>query len=103
MKADIIKRIELDFGEHSEKAKQIIINKVNNFEHLLKNDRIIRCIVYLSKGSIRELNHNITIALQDPRDIMLYAEYKEGSTFENFKRLRDFNKTFENCEKNVKE
>jgi hypothetical protein len=31
------------------------------------------------------------------------AEYKEGSNFENLKRLRDLNKTFEECEKNVKE
>tara|TARA_R110002049_G_C8701215_1_gene523006 strand:+ start:97 stop:408 length:312 start_codon:yes stop_codon:yes gene_type:complete len=103
MKTDIINRIESDFRENSNKAKEIITNRVGTFEHLLKNDRIIRCIIYLSKGSIKELNHFVDIALQDPRDVMMLAEYKEGSNFENFKRLRDFNKTFEECEKNVKE
>jgi hypothetical protein len=103
MKTDIINRIESDFGENSNKAKEIIINRIGDFEHLLKNDRIIRCIIYLSKGSIKKLNYFVDIALQDSRDVMLYAEYKQGSTFENFKRLRDFNNTFENCEKNVKE
>jgi len=103
MKIDIINKIETDFGQDSNKAKEIITNRIGYFEHLLKNDRIIRCIIYLSKGSIKELNHFVDIALQDPRDVMMYAEYKEGSTFENFKRLRDFNKTFEDCEINVKE
>ena len=103
MKIDIINKIETDFGQDSNKAKEIITNRIGNFEHLLKNDRIIRCIIYLSKGSIKELNHFVDIAIQDPRDVMMYAEYKEGSTFENFKRLRDFNKTFEDCEINVKE
>ena len=57
MKTDIINRIEFDFGENSNKAKEIITNRIGTFEHLLKNDRIIRCIIYLSKGSIKELNH----------------------------------------------
>lgn len=103
MKTDIIDRIKLDFGKDSIKAIEILNNRINNFEHLLSNDRIIRCIIYLSKGSIRELNHFIDVAHQDPRDVMMYAEYKESSSFENYKRLRDFNKTFADCEKNVKE
>jgi galactose-1-phosphate uridylyltransferase len=102
MKIDIINRIKSDFEKDSNKALEILKNKLKELEYL-NNDRIIRCIIYLSKGSIKELNNYIDLAKQDPRDVMMYAEYKEGSNFENFKRLRDFNKTFENCEKNVKE
>ena len=102
MKIDIINRIKSDFEKDSNKALEILKNRLNELEYL-NNDRIIRCIIYLSKGSIKELNNFINVAQQDPRDVMMMAEYKEGSNFENFKRLRDLNKTFEECEKNVKE
>jgi hypothetical protein len=102
MKIDIINKIKSDFGEGSNEALEILINRLEQLEYL-NNDRIIRCLIYLSKGSIKELNHFIDLAQQDPRDLIMYAEYKEGSNFENFKRLRDFNKTFEDCEKNVTE
>ena len=102
MKIDIINRIKSDFEKDSNKALEILKNRLKELEYL-DNDRIIRCIIYLSKGSIKELNNFINVAQQDLRDVMMFAEYKEGSNFENFKRLRDFNKTFEECEKNVKE
>ena len=102
MKIDIINRIKSDFDKDSNKALEILKNRLKELEYL-NDDRIIRCIIYLSKGSIKKLNNFIDLAQQDPRDVMMYAEYEEGSNLENFKRLRDFNKTFENCEKNVKE
>ena len=102
MKIDIINRIKSDFDKDSNKALEILKNRLKELEYL-NDDRIIRCIIYLSKGSIKELNNFIDLAQQGPRDVMMSAEYEEVSNLENFKRLRDFNKTFENCEKNVKE
>lgn len=102
LKTDIISRIKSDFGKDTNKAFEILQNRLKQIEYL-NNDRIIRCIIYLSKGSIDELNRIIEIGKQDPRDVMSLAEYKEGSTFDNYTRIRDFNKTFEECEKNVKD
>jgi hypothetical protein len=102
LKTDIISRIKSDFVQDSDKALEILETRLKQIEYL-NHDRIIRCIVYLSKGSIEELNRYIGIGQQDPRDVMSLAEYKGGSTFDNYKRLRDFNKTFEECEIDVKE
>lgn len=99
MKTDIISRIESDFAQEADKALEILQSRLTQIDYL-NNDRIIRCIIYLSKGSIEELKRYLQLGQQDPRDVMFLAEYKEGSTFDNHKRIRDFNKTFEDCEIN---
>ena len=101
-KADIIHRINFDFGQNADEAIIILQKKTDQLEYL-NQERIIRCIIYLSKGSIKELNHVIGQAKQDPRDVMLWAEYEGLEKNEELKRARDFNKTFEDCENNVKE
>jgi hypothetical protein len=69
----------------------------------LKTDRVIRCIIFLSKGNVADLKKYIETATNDTRDVMLWAEYEKLTGDTNFKRIRDFNKTFEECTDNVKE
>ena len=70
MKIDIINRIKSDFEKDSNKALEILKNRLNALEYL-NNDRIIRCIIYLSKGSIKELNNFINVA---PKKIIILIQ-----------------------------
>ncbi len=96
-KQDIIEKINFDFAELSKNVFDIIQNAIIETD-FLKTDRVIRCIIFLSKGKLENLNKFIEAAKMDTRDVMLWAEY-ENLDDENFKfkRVRDFNKTFDNC------
>jgi len=56
----------------------------------LREDRLIRCALFLSKGSIKELEGAVSLGKTDYRDLIWSAEYdcKEA-------RLRDFNRPFQ--------
>ena len=101
-KADIIKKIQTDFGNNSNEIFETLKKAIEVTDYL-KTDRIIRCIIFLSKGNINELNRLINVAINDTRDVMLWAEYEKLNGNFNYKRLRDFNKTFEESTHNVKE
>lgn len=102
MTIDIKKKIESDFLNNSKEVYKLFEEAINKHDYL-NNNRIIRCIIYLSKGNIETLKHSIKQAVSDPRDVMLWAEYINLGAGQNPKRIRDFNKTFEECETNVKE
>ena len=101
-KDDIITRIQAEFGDDTDKAMKILIDAINKVDYL-KTDRVIRCIIFLAKGNLIDLYKYIESATFDPRDVMLGAEYEKLNGDFNFKRLRDFNNTFEECTNNVKE
>lgn len=101
-KDDINARIRIDFGEQSHKAMTMLIDAIDA-NNVLRSDRVIRCIVFLAKGDLRVLNRYIETATDDPRDIMLLAEYEESKEDENPKRVIDFNNTFEQCSLDAKE
>jgi hypothetical protein len=101
-KDDINKRIQIDFGENSTKARTMLINAIDQVSYL-NTDRVIRCIIFLAKGDLTDLNKFIEKATYDTRDVMLWAEYDKLSDELNYKRQRDFNKTFDECSNNVKE
>lgn len=102
LKEDIYKRIETDFGTESNKAIEILCHAIEKTDYL-NTDRIIRCIVFESKGNLNDLQKNIITATNDPRDIMLWAEYEKLSDGFNYKRIRDFDNTFEESTINVRE
>jgi hypothetical protein len=52
---------------------------------------------------IQKLKQNIDTATYDPRDVMLWAEYTNHGQGSSMKRIRDFNKTFDLADKDVKE
>ena len=93
-KEDITRRINTDFGENSKQAFETLKNAIEKTDYL-KTDRVIRCIIFLSKGSIDDLNKYIETATFDTRDVMLWAEYEKLDGDLNYKRHRDFNNTFE--------
>ena len=101
-KDDIIERINTDFEESANKATTMLIDAITNVDYL-KTDRVIRCIIFLAKGNLTDLKRYIETATYDTRDVMLWAEYEGLKENENPKRMRDFNKTFEECSTDVKE
>jgi hypothetical protein len=92
-KDDIIKKIKEDFGEKADNAIAVIINTTGKVDYL-KTDRLIRCLVYLSKGDIPQLNEYIEMAIIDSRDVIYWAEYEAVPVNESLKRQRDFNQNF---------
>lgn len=101
-KDDIKARIQTDFGENAITATTMLIDAINKVDYL-KTDRVIRCIIFLAKGNLTDLNKYIETATFDTRDVMLWAEYEELKENENPKRVRDFNKTFTESSKDVNE
>ena len=89
---DIERKIKIDFGEYSNQATKILVEAITKTT-CIETDRVIRCIVFLANGDLNELNKYIDTAILDIRDIILWAEYEELNG--KLKRLRDFNKTFE--------
>ena len=66
-------------------------------------NRIIRCIIFLADKDIEKLKTSIEEAVSDPRDVILWTEYENQGQNERPKRIRDFNKTFDQADKDVKE
>ncbi|MDF0718259.1 hypothetical protein PY092_19005 [Muricauda sp. 334s03] len=98
-KEDIQQRIKLDFKDSAGKAIELLSNAISETDYL-KTDRVIRCIIFLAHGDINNLEKYIDNAVFDTRDVMLWAEYEKLEGELNFKRIRDFNKTFEKCQLN---
>jgi hypothetical protein len=95
-KDDIIARLNFEFGESASDATTMLIDAIQKADYL-KTDRVIRCIIFLAKGNLTELNKYIETATFDTRDVMFWAEYEGLKENENPKRVRDFNKTFDHC------
>lgn len=102
MKEDILRKINADFGDDASAAIKVLENAIEKIA-FLKTDRVLRCIVFLAKGKINDLHKYIEAAEFDTRDVMLWAEYEEIQGKNNFKRLRDFNNTFQESTNGVRE
>jgi hypothetical protein len=101
-KDDIYIKIHTDFGVNANMAATMLMDAINKADYL-KTDRVIRCIIFLAKGNLTDLGKYIETATFDIRDVMLWAEYEKLSGDLNYKRLRDFTNTFDECTINVKE
>ena len=101
-KDDIITRINSDFGVNASKATTLLHDAINKVDYL-KTDRVIRCIVFLANGDLTDLCKYIETATFDTRDVMLWSEYVGTGENEKPKRVRDFNKTFDDSSNDVKE
>jgi hypothetical protein len=97
---DIKEKIESDFGNKATEVYKIIENAISKTDYI-NHHRIIRCIVFLANKDVESLRKNIERAAYDPRDVMLLAEYTNVE--KDPKRVRDFNKTFAESEKDVRE
>jgi hypothetical protein len=99
---DIHERIESDFGDNASEVIGLFDDAISKADYL-NNNRIIRCILFLSDRDIEKLKKNIDTATYDPRDVMLWAEYSNKGQGPSIKRIRDFNKTFDLVDTDVKE
>jgi len=99
---DIHERIESDFGGKASEVIRLFDDAISKADYL-NNNRIIRCILFLSDRDIEKLKKNIDTATYDPRDVMLWAEYSNRGQGASKKRIRDFNKTFDLADTDVKE
>ena len=101
-KEDITTRIKIDFGIKSDEVFERLTQAIEKTEYV-STDRVIRSIIFLSEGNLQELNRYIEVATYDTRDVMFWAEYENLNNNSNPKRIRDFNKTFEESTNDVKE
>jgi hypothetical protein len=99
---DIRDKIESDFGDKANDVFKIFNESISKTNYL-NHDRIIRCILFLAEKDINKVKKNIQMAEYDPRDVMLWAEYSNRGQEQKPKRIRDFNKPFDECETDVKE
>lgn len=99
---DIRGKIESDFGDTASDVFKILDEAISKTDYL-NNNRIIRCILFLAGKNIDNLKKNIQTAEYDPRDVMFWAEYTNRGQAQKPTRIRDFNKTFDESEINVKE
>ena len=91
---DILIQIEFQFDENYKTVLEILETELSKNDFLNSN-RIIRCIIFLSKNNVEKLKENISLAIIDWRDIILLAEYENNERNEPILK-RDFNKPFEN-------
>jgi hypothetical protein len=101
---DIKEKIYSDFGDKAETVIKMLREAIAKHDYI-NSGRILRCIIYLTDKNFEVLTKYINNAIGDPRDVMYWAEYinREQGFEGNPKRVRNFNKTFQNCENNVNE
>ena len=98
---DIADEINADFGERANAAVKILKDEILEKEQLYTN-RIIRCIIYLAKGNLTDLENYIKAATIDPRDVIFWAEYTGIEQKKVPEHVRDFTKTFDEALKTSK-
>lgn len=60
-----------------------------NMNKIIKNFRVIRCVLHLANGNLNDLEYFIKQALIDWRDIIYWDEYDKSDV-----KIRDFEKPF---------
>ncbi len=88
MKTDIYQKIERDFGDDLKLAIEQVEILDARTKGLIGN-RLLRAMVFLSKGNIDRFKQVIELGRTDYRDVLWQAEYDCGE-----EQLYDFNKTF---------
>ena len=89
MLTDIYQKIAADFGSQAALAHQAL-DELDVKTKGLISPRLVRAIIYLSKGNIEELKKKIELARHNSQDIFMQSEF----SYPENTRIRDFNKTF---------
>lgn len=91
LKKDISEFISVRFGAQPEDA----LSSVQEYlaVHPDHADRVLRCILILTGGSMDLLPRVLDTATADPRDVMYWAEYTRRDSSRP-RRVRDFSKPF---------
>lgn len=72
---DIRHRIARDFSPADASALLVDIAAHRTAEPKIFSDRMVRCIVYVAHGDLEAAGRAIAMALADPRDLIVWAEY----------------------------
>jgi hypothetical protein len=91
---DIINEMKIRFESDFNSANKILSEYLNKYDYL-NSDRIIRCVIFLVDNGIESFKSFLESAKGDPRDVMYWAEYENRESLDNTKRVRNFNKSFE--------
>jgi hypothetical protein len=78
---DIADRILQEFSEEIPRVRVLLES--------LHSDRLIRCALFLARGSFPRLETTVKLGLADYRDLIMSAEYDRFQI-----QLRDFNRPF---------
>jgi len=84
---DILARVQKDFGADTGRALALLKLSVP------ETPRVLRCVVFLANGDLKELAAHLRNAATDYRDVIFWAEYVDHAKL-NPKRVRDFNRVF---------
>jgi hypothetical protein len=83
---DIVDRVAREFPGQKTDVALALLGRISGRER----ERIIRCVLHLSNGSIDRLRECVATAEKDFRDIIFFAEYDEDDN-----RIYDFTQPFE--------
>jgi hypothetical protein len=86
---DIAARIRVEFGARAAE----VLEYLEAEPALDTSSRVLRCVVFLAKGSFDELRIMVGAARADFRDVIFWAEY-ERHAFERPIHVRDLNEPF---------
>jgi len=84
---DIELKIREDFNNHEDRD---LVRKILSDLVVKEKLRIIRCILFVSKGNLDKLGEMEALANTDYRDVIMAGEYE----YPTDKKLRDFNEPF---------
>jgi len=87
---DIISKIERDFAQNEVAPVIELVDELSAHNNGPFEDRVLRCVVYLSRGTYSGLTSAIATAREDWRDVILFAEYDS-----NDQHVRDLSKPFQ--------
>jgi hypothetical protein len=90
---DISAKIRQDFTAADAGVVEQRLSALWRDEPGLFGERILRCIVWASQGRLSGLEHYITMARTDYRDLIVTAEYDR-----DWEQIRDLNRPFENVD-----
>lgn len=79
MTPDIWRKIQKDFGSDAQDAEEKIQMLSAQSKDLIE-DRLVRCIIYLADGNIKNMEDAIKLAQTDYRDVIWQAEYECSET-----------------------
>ena len=86
---DIIAKIQHDFSKGEVAPAIDLVSNLSTEDRDTFTDQVLRCVIFLSNGSLTDLVRNLACARTDWRDVIYWAEYDANDV-----RVRDHNVPF---------
>jgi hypothetical protein len=81
---DIIAKIQRDFSRGDVAPAIDLVSNLSAEDRYTFTDQVLRCVLFLSNGSLSDLVRNLACARTDRRDVIYWAEYDTSDV-----RVRD--------------